>query len=304
MLLQSQRCASARVCMASIAAAPPQQELQPVTSCVGPMNPSITSRTSRVSVARVWPSLVAYRSFSTDAGAASSSKTSTPSTKRARSDAAGTGIALADIEAVYQKKTPIEHILLRPDSYVGSIQPTVTDAWVLQANQANQAANAKTDSNSITFERRRVTYVPGLLKIFDEILVNAADNYQRNPDKMTELRVDYDTASNTISVWNNGPGIPVAKHAKEGVWVPEMVLGQLLTGSNFDDTSSKVTGGRNGYGAKLTNIFSSSTSASIQELARECVNTCAYHFHIMQSLRSRRSIQLASCITSKRGLTT
>jgi DNA topoisomerase II len=30
----------------------------------------------------------------------------------------------------------------------------------------------------------------------------------------------------------------------------------LLTGSNFDDNVSKVTGGRNGYGAKLTNIFS------------------------------------------------
>jgi len=30
----------------------------------------------------------------------------------------------------------------------------------------------------------------------------------------------------------------------------------LLTGSNYDDDQKKVTGGRNGYGAKLTNIFS------------------------------------------------
>jgi DNA topoisomerase-2 len=35
-----------------------------------------------------------------------------------------------------------------------------------------------------------------------------------------------------------------------------MVLGHLLTGSNFDDTKEAVTGGRHGYGAKLTNIFS------------------------------------------------
>jgi DNA topoisomerase-2 len=35
-----------------------------------------------------------------------------------------------------------------------------------------------------------------------------------------------------------------------------MIFGQLLTGSNYDDDAKKVTGGRNGYGAKLTNIFS------------------------------------------------
>ena len=35
-----------------------------------------------------------------------------------------------------------------------------------------------------------------------------------------------------------------------------MVFGQLLTSSNYDDTEKKVTGGRNGFGAKLTNVFS------------------------------------------------
>ena len=33
-------------------------------------------------------------------------------------------------------------------------------------------------------------------------------------------------------------------------------IGHLLTSSNYDDTEKKVTGGRNGFGAKLTNIFS------------------------------------------------
>ena len=37
-----------------------------------------------------------------------------------------------------------------------------------------------------------------------------------------------------------------------------MLFGHLLTGSNFDDSSKQVTGGRHGYGAKLTNIFSKS----------------------------------------------
>jgi DNA topoisomerase-2 len=38
--------------------------------------------------------------------------------------------------------------------------------------------------------------------------------------------------------------------------VPELVFGHLLTGTNFDDEEKKVTGGRNGFGAKLTNIYS------------------------------------------------
>jgi DNA topoisomerase-2 len=35
-----------------------------------------------------------------------------------------------------------------------------------------------------------------------------------------------------------------------------MIFGEMLTGANFDDTVKKVTGGRNGLGAKLANIFS------------------------------------------------
>ena len=62
--------------------------------------------------------------------------------------------------------------------------------------------------------------------------------------------------SNIISVWNNGRGIPVEMHATEKMYVPELIFGTLLTSSNYDDEQKKVTGGRNGYGAKLCNIFS------------------------------------------------
>ncbi|GAQ80404.1 DNA topoisomerase type II [Klebsormidium nitens] len=100
-----------------------------------------------------------------------------------------------------------------------------------------------------------VKFVPGLYKIFDEILVNAADNKQRD-SSMDSLKVTIDPESNTISVYNNGAGLPVEVHAEEGVYVPELVFGHLLTSSNYDDSQKKTTGGRNGYGAKLTNIFS------------------------------------------------
>ena len=44
-----------------------------------------------------------------------------------------------------------------------------------------------------------------------------------------------------------------------------MIFGHLLTGSNYDDDQAKTTGGRNGYGAKLCNIFSSQFTLETQD---------------------------------------
>lgn len=103
--------------------------------------------------------------------------------------------------------------------------------------------------------KRDVTYVPGLYKIFDEILVNAADNKQRD-QRMDTIKVDIKPETGTISVMNNGRGIPVVVHKDEKMYVPTMIFGHLLTGSNFNDDEARVTGGRNGFGAKLCNVFS------------------------------------------------
>lgn len=45
-------------------------------------------------------------------------------------------------------------------------------------------------------------------------------------------------------------------HKEYNIFVPELIFGHLLTGSNYNDDEKKVVGGRNGYGAKLANIFS------------------------------------------------
>jgi DNA topoisomerase-2 len=52
---------------------------------------------------------------------------------------------------------------------------------------------------------------------------------------------------------------------KEKIYVPEMIFGHLLTGSNYDDDEQKTTGGRNGYGAKLCNIFSTEFTVETQD---------------------------------------
>ncbi|KAK3758650.1 hypothetical protein RRG08_013319 [Elysia crispata] len=154
----------------------------------------------------------------------------------------GGGNKRLSVERIYQKKTQLEHILLRPDTYIGSVESVTQPMWVMDT-EANQMV------------QRDITFVPGLYKIFDEIMVNAADNKQRDP-KMDCLKIEIDPEQNKIKIWNNGKGIPVVEHKTENMYVPTMIFGHLLTSSNYDDSEKKVTGGRNGYGAKLCNIFS------------------------------------------------
>ncbi|KAJ7050261.1 topoisomerase II [Mycena amicta] len=73
---------------------------------------------------------------------------------------------------------------------------------------------------------------------------------------MDTLKVEVDTEAGVISVYNNGSGIPIEIHSTENVYIPELIFGNLLAGSNFDDDEKKLTGGRNGFGAKLANIYS------------------------------------------------
>jgi len=147
------------------------------------------------------------------------------------------------IEQIYQKKSQLEHILLRPDTYVGSCEAQQQDVWVFDSVQSRMV-------------HRNIKYVPALYKIFDEILVNAADNYVRDPKGMDALKVEIDQKAGSITVWNNGKGLPVVIHKEHEVYIPEMVFGHLLTSDNYNDADCKTVGGRNGYGAKLANIFS------------------------------------------------
>ena len=146
------------------------------------------------------------------------------------------------VEKVYQKKTLLEQIMLRPDTYIGSVETLDQMLWVF-------------DEENEEIRNSKITYVPGLYKIFDEVLVNAADNYQRD-HRMDTIKVTIDKNEGMISVYNNGKPIPVVIHKEQKIYVPELIFGNLLTSSNYDDEEKKTTGGRNGYGAKLANIFS------------------------------------------------
>ncbi|MEW5319559.1 MAG: hypothetical protein WDW38_010704 [Sanguina aurantia] len=144
--------------------------------------------------------------------------------KRPKAAKAAPGAAGKAIEDIYQKKTQLEHILLRPDTYIGSTEKQQQPLWV---------------HDGIKMKLKTIAFVPGLYKIFDEILVNAADNKVRDPT-MDTIKVTIDPASNMITVWNNGDGIPVEMHKDENVYVPELIFGHLLTSSNYNDDEKKI----------------------------------------------------------------
>ncbi|KYQ90029.1 DNA topoisomerase II [Tieghemostelium lacteum] len=147
------------------------------------------------------------------------------------------------IEEIYQKKELLDQILLRPDTYIGSIEMQDEELWVWGGSK---------------MEKRKISFVPGIYKIFDEILVNAADNKQKDAKGcvMKYIKVDIDATAGSVTISNDGHGIPVVKHKEHKIYVPELIFGNLLTSSNYDDSEERLTGGRNGFGAKLANIFS------------------------------------------------
>ena len=185
------------------------------------------------------------------------------------------------VEEQYSRKTPLEHVLLRPGMYIGPNERLPpAPCWVLETTPPIPTRRMDQDSvgdppllddqqqersnNNMRMVQRKYGLVPAIIKIFDEILVNASDNRLRHPKSCTRIDVTIDPGSSDddnfrppyIRVVNNGKSIPVQIHKKEKMYVPEMLFGHLLTGSNFDDTQKRITGGRHGFGAKLANIFS------------------------------------------------
>jgi DNA topoisomerase-2 len=145
------------------------------------------------------------------------------------------------IEELYQKKTDREHVLLRPDMYIGDIIKQTETLWIYQ--------NEK-------IEKKSMIYVPGLYKIYDEIIVNARDRTIVD-ETCDTIKVNIKKEEGLIEVWNNGQGIPIVIHKEYNMYVPELIFGEFKTSTNYDDSEARITGGRNGLGSKVSNIFSS-----------------------------------------------
>ena len=170
-----------------------------------------------------------------------------------------------DVQKEYQKLTDVEHALQRPDSYVGAFNTIMTPQYVVSLN---------TPGDTVRIVEREIAYIPPLERIFLEILSNAADNAVRtkleglNPGRIKVTITDFD-----IEVYNEGLPVPTDWHNTFKEWIPTMIFFNLRAGSNFDDNKVRKWGGRNGFGAKLTAIFS-----TLYEVTCHNTTTRIHHF--------------------------
>ena len=143
----------------------------------------------------------------------------------------------------YEKVDPIDHILLRPDMYVGSTTSKDKDEYVCEKNK----------DDVLKIVKKKIHTSAAILRIFVEILSNAVDNVS---EKCTFIRVDIDKKSGLTTVCNDGEHIPIEINEKEKMYNHTLIFGNLLTGSNYDDTINRTVSGKNGVGAKVCNVFS------------------------------------------------
>lgn len=144
----------------------------------------------------------------------------------------------------YKQLTDIEHVLLRPGMYIGGLEPVPRTDYIYNFD------NKKIVENVISTPF-------ALHRMYIEILSNSTDNIARTKRKKASKNIDYTIevtmATDNITVVNGGNPIPIKKHSS-GIYIPELIFGNLRTGSNYGDVRNEA--GVNGIGAKATNIFS------------------------------------------------
>lgn len=158
------------------------------------------------------------------------------------------------VSDIYKKMSHKEHVLKKPDTYIGSVELEETEQYLFTNKD-----------NAVVLEKEKFKFCPGFYKCFDELIVNAFDHSKRQASKcnkgedvgkVTSIKVDIDIENNCLSIYNNGDGIDVELIPEHNIYPPELIFGTLLTSTNYDDNEKREWGGRNGYGAKLANIFS------------------------------------------------
>ncbi|MBR2022282.1 MAG: hypothetical protein IJ997_01175, partial [Mycoplasmataceae bacterium] len=166
----------------------------------------------------------------------------------------------------YIKLSLREQILTRPETYIGAVTPEEIETYVWN-----------TESNK--FNYKLVNFSRGLMRLFEEIYENAMDQATRSDDTN---KIDILFENGYISVKNNTgvDNIPIELN-KENVYIPQMIFCELLTSSNYDDNVKRLTAGRNGYGAKLTNIFSKRFIIDIVTNGKHYHQECQDHMSII-----------------------
>ena len=142
------------------------------------------------------------------------------------------------VDNKYKKHELRTHIYERPAMYIGTIEPTPIDTYIID------------NSNKII--RKQISYIPGLFKIFDEALVNAIDHSVRTREGIAKgdltinivknIKIYINKATGIIEILNDGDGIEIIKHTEYDIYIPELIFGELLTSSNYNDDEVRKIG--------------------------------------------------------------
>ena len=128
-----------------------------------------------------------------------------------------------DVSEIYKTLSDIDHTLLRPASFLGSVVSEKSNQYILEEGK---------------FVLKDVIYNPGFHKLFDEIISNSVDESKRPGTSLNTIKVEIDKEKGTISVFDNG-GIPVEIHKDTKMYVPQMIFGNLRSSSNYNDEEDR-----------------------------------------------------------------
>lgn len=154
------------------------------------------------------------------------------------------------ISEKYKKLNAQEHVLTRPGMYIGSIEEDIYNTWAF-------------DIENNKMIKKMIKYIPGVYKIFDEILVNAIDQAVRIKGEkesgkditlVKNIYVKIDKETGVFEISNDGHGIEIVKHPEHDIYIPELIFGNMLTSTNYADDDEKIIGGQNGIGAKCLSL--------------------------------------------------
>lgn len=146
------------------------------------------------------------------------------------------------IEEKYKSMSEVEHILNKSGMWIGSTSSEVKNMFIL-------------NNESAKMEFKSISYIPGVLKLIDEIISNSVDEYRR-PENLGLTNIDvFIDLNGFITIRDNG-GIPVVKHKEVGIYVPAFLFGNLRTSSNYNDNDDRNVVGTNGVGSALANVWS------------------------------------------------
>lgn len=137
-----------------------------------------------------------------------------------------------------QVLTDRDHVLKRPAMYIGAVNSSSFSEYIFENNK---------------IENKEISYVPGLIKIINEIIDNSVDACIKS--KFTKgTHISVKMTSDTIEVKDDGTGIPY--DLINGKTSAEVAWGTMRSGSNFEDDAHRTQIGMNGVGSFCTNCFS------------------------------------------------